>query len=72
MDHNTSKYTKGQRILAMTGVILLALLYIATLISALLATPATHTLFRVSILSSILVPLLIWGYMLVAKMFSRN
>ncbi len=72
MENNTGKHTKGQRILAMTGVILLVLLYIVTLISALLSTPVAPTLFKVCIFSSLLIPLLIWGNMLIAKLLSRH
>lgn len=61
------KYTKTQRIVALIGVILLALLYIATLISAIIATPATPQLFKMCLLASFIIPLVIWGYSKVVK-----
>lgn len=64
---------KGKRVLAMIGVVILAGLYVATLISAILATPATDDFFKASLLATIIVPLLIYVYMLIYRLiFGKN
>lgn len=64
-----SSYTKGQRIVAMIGVILLIALYLVTLIAALTTSPATPELFKMCIGSSILLPIMFWLYIRFAKLF---
>lgn len=64
-----SSYTKGQRIVAMIGVILLAALYLVTLIAALTTSPAAPELFKMCIGSSILLPIIFWLYIRFAKLF---
>ena len=63
---------KGKRILALAGVVFLAGLYLVTLVSAIFATPATKEFFRISLLATIIVPLIIYIYMLVYRLFSKN
>ena len=67
-----SSYTKGQRIAAMIGVILLLLLYIVTLISAITTSPATPELFKMCIGASILLPIMFWLYIRFAKLFMER
>ncbi|MCR5654303.1 MAG: hypothetical protein K6G07_01495 [Lachnospiraceae bacterium] len=55
-------YTKKQRIMALVGVILLVILYLVTLISAIFAGSYTKTLFRVSLVLTVAVPILLWIY----------
>ena len=65
MDASSEKKTKkftGKRIAALIGVILLALLYLATLITALFDTTQAHVLFRMSLIATFAIPLLIWVY----------
>lgn len=64
-----SSYTKGQRIVAMIGVILLVALYLVTLIAALTTSKATPELFKMCIGSSILLPIMFWLYIRFAKLF---
>lgn len=64
-----SSYTRGQRIVAMIGVILLVALYLVTLIAALTTSPATPELFKMCIGSSILLPIMFWLYIRFAKLF---
>ena len=52
---------KVKRILAMAGVILLAGLYVAAFVSAILAKPAADGFFKASLLATIIVPLLLPG-----------
>lgn len=64
---------KTKRILALIGVILLLSLYIITLISAITSTPATPGLFKACIYSSILIPILLYAYMLIYRVLKgRN
>lgn len=57
----------------MAGVILLAVLYIITLVSAVLATPETKEFFRVSLLATLIIPLVLYVYMLVYRLiFGRE
>ncbi len=63
---------KGKRILALAGVILLAGLYLATLVAAIFTTPAAKDFFRISLLATIIIPLIIYIYMLVYHLLSKN
>lgn len=63
-----SSYTKGQRITALVGVVLLLGMYLVTLIAAITTSPATPALFRMCIGSSILLPILFWLYIRFAKL----
>ncbi|MBO4374754.1 MAG: hypothetical protein J5829_06575 [Lachnospiraceae bacterium] len=55
---------KPKRILAMAGVILIAGMYIATLVLALMGSRNTVSLFLLSILCTIMVPLIIHLFMM--------
>lgn len=52
---------KGKRILAMAGVVLLALLYLSTLVFALLGEAYMNWLMA-AVVATIMVPVLIWAY----------
>lgn len=52
---------KGKRILAMAGVVLLALLYLSTLVFALLGAAYMNWLMA-AVAATIMVPVLIWAY----------
>ncbi|WP_312493542.1 hypothetical protein [Anaerosporobacter sp.] len=60
---------KSKRILAITGIIILVGLYVVSLISAIFATEASATLFKVSIFCTIVVPLLLYVYMMLCRVF---
>lgn len=53
---------KGKRILAILGIVLLVALYLSTLVCALLDNSSTMALFKASIYSTIVLPVLIWAY----------
>lgn len=53
---------KTKRILAILGIILLAALYIATLVFAIIGSEASMNWFRASVYATIVVPVLIWAY----------
>lgn len=67
-----SSYTKGQRIVAVIGVVLLLALYIVTLVAALTTSPATPELFKMCIGASILLPIMFWLYIRFAKLFMEH
>lgn len=55
-------YSKKQRTAALIGVIALVLLYIITLICAIFDFDGTGKLFSVCLYATIVIPLVIWGY----------
>lgn len=63
---------KGKRIIAGAGAILLILMYVATLIFALIDHPAAHNLFIGSLVCTSVVPVLLYAYMLLYKLSSKN
>lgn len=67
-----SSYTKGQRIVAMVGVILLLALYLVTLVAAITTSPAAPELFKMCIGASILLPIMFWLYIRFAKLFMER
>ncbi len=69
-DEINSRFKKTKRIAAWVGIILLAALYLTTIISAIIATPATGTLFIMCIVGSVLIPLMIFGYIKLAKLLT--
>ncbi len=52
----------SKQIVALIGVALLVLLYIVTLILAIVDTSASGTMFGISLIASVFIPLLIWIY----------
>lgn len=63
---------KGKRIIAGAGAILLILMYVATLIFALIDHPAAHNLFIGSLVCTGVVPVLLYIYMLLYKLSNKN
>ena len=63
---------KGKRIIAGVGAILLVLMYVATLIFALIDHPATENLFIGSLICTGVVPVHLYGYMLLYKVISNK
>ena len=55
---------KNIRIVALIGAILLAALYICTLIFALIDTPAASDLLKISVAATIVLPVLLYGFVL--------
>lgn len=58
---------KIRRILALFGAVILAVLYILTLVFALTDNPATMSFFKASVTLTIAVPVLIYAYQLVFR-----
>ena len=63
---------KTKRILALIGVVLLIALYLVTLILAFFASPATKGWLMASLACTIVVPCLIYGMMLIARVLENR
>ena len=59
---------RTKRILALTGAILLLLMYMSTLIFALMDSPAATGFLKAYIAATILIPVLLYGYILIARL----
>lgn len=59
---------KMQRALAMAGVILLVLMYLITLFCAFFDRSHSLILFKASVMCTVLVPILIWGYTVIYRL----
>lgn len=66
------KKKKRLRILALIGAVLLAALYISTLIFALLDSPFANKLLIAAIAGTILIPALLYAYQLIYKILKKN
>lgn len=58
---------KAKRILALAGAVLLVCMYVCTLVFALIGSPVSTGLFRASVAATILIPVLLYGYILTAR-----
>ena len=63
---------KGKRIIAGVGAILLVVMYVATLIFALIDHPKTENLFIGSLVCTGVVPVLLYSYILIYKVISNK
>lgn len=61
---------KTKQILAITGIVILVGMYVATLVLALVDSTAKMGMFKGSIALTIFVPVVIYGYTLVYKFFA--
>lgn len=61
-----------KRIAAITGIVLIASLYVISFISAILATKYTNGLFLASIFSTIVIPIMIYCFIEIYKYVHRN
>ena len=59
-------------IVAIMGIILLALLYLVTLVTAFLDIPNWDRLFQASLIATIGLPILLWIYLLLYKNWIEN
>ena len=62
----------GKRILAIIGLVLIVLLYAATLILAFIGSPSTSGLLMASLFCTIVVPVIIYVWQLVWKMRGKK
>ena len=63
---------KGKRILALLGVILLVALYALTIIAAIFDHTSTQQYLMTAILATIFVPVMIWVYQLIYRVFHKD
>lgn len=63
---------KLKQILALSGAILLILLYLSTLIFALIDAPVFHELLKASIAATILIPVLLYGFLLIHRLTDNH
>lgn len=63
---------KTKRILALAGAILLVLLYISTLVFALIDSPLTNDLLTASVAATILIPVLLYGFLLFCRLRNQD
>lgn len=63
---------KVKQILAIIGIILLVLLYLSTLICAIIDRTETMRLFQASILATVIIPVLLWAYSFIYKLIKKN
>lgn len=63
---------KVKRIAAIIGLVLFASLFLITFISAFFASEKAPGLFMASLFSAIVIPIMIWGFMLVYRLVHRN
>lgn len=63
---------KAKRILALVGAILLIIMYLITLILAIFASPATKGMLMAAIGCTIVLPCLLYGMMLIAKVLDNR
>ncbi|MGN1170728.1 MAG: hypothetical protein ACI4SZ_03660 [Lachnospiraceae bacterium] len=66
------KKMTGKRIIAWIGIILLVLLYLATLITAFLHIPGWDRLFQACLIATIGVPILIWIYVWLYQKYTER
>ena len=65
------KYTKLQRRLALGGAVLLVLLYLSTLVFALIDHPLTPNFLMSSVFLTVAVPVRIYGFILITRMMKK-
>lgn len=63
---------KVKRIVALLGVMVLAGMYIATLVCAFLATPATRDMFMASVVATVMIPILLYVVQLIYKWLNHR
>lgn len=63
---------KAKRILALIGVVFLVGLYVLTFLFSLLDSPNSMNLFKVSFYSTIVIPILLYAYVLIHKHINNN
>lgn len=61
-DNNKKSKMTSKQIVALSGVVLLVLMYIVTLFAAIFDNSASGYLFRASLIASFCIPFLIWIY----------
>ena len=63
---------KAKRILALVGVVLILALYASTMFFAITDNSDTMSMFKASVVATILIPVLIWAYSFIFKLVRKN
>ena len=63
---------KLKQVLALTGALLLICMYAATLIFALIDSPAASGLFKASVAATILIPVLLYAFILITRLLKDH
>lgn len=63
---------KAKQILAIIGIVFLVLLYLSTIICAIIDRTETMSLFLASILATVIIPVLLWAYSFIYKLIRNN
>lgn len=63
---------KTKRILALVCVVLLLFFIVVTIVGAFTATPNSAALFQAGLYSIIVVPIMIYGYILIYRLVKKN
>jgi len=63
---------KVRRIIALVGVIALVALYVSTLVLAIIGSEMTMNMFWAAVVSTIVLPVLIWAYQFIYRLLKDN
>ncbi len=63
---------KTKRILALIGALLLALLYLSTLVFALMKSAVASDLLKASLICTVIIPVLLYGYILIYRIRNKD
>ncbi|SDB07439.1 hypothetical protein [Eubacterium oxidoreducens] len=63
---------KARQICALIGVILLVALYASTLVFALIDSPNSFAMLKISIYATVIIPVLIWAMGMIARLLKKN
>ena len=64
--------TKIKQIFALIGAVLLVCMYAATLIFALIDSPAASGLFKASVAATILIPVLLYAFIMITRLLKDH
>lgn len=67
MENNNKKHKPLKRIFALSGVIFLAVIYLITLVSAFISSPASNALFMASLACTVIIPVIIYVFIRLFK-----
>ena len=62
-------YKKIRQVSALVGIVLLVLIYIVAFIAAIISSPSANSLFMASLYSTLVIPVLIYGFQLICRVF---
>ena len=62
----------ARQILAIIGIVFLVLLYLSTLICAIIDRTETMRLFQASVMATVIIPVLLWAYSFIYKLIKKN